>query len=59
LSPEILDVDGVRLVLAIVEYAHTTEFEQSLGIPYDANAHVADHPELRQILDSVRIESQP
>lgn len=56
---QILDVDGVRLVLTIVEYAHTTEFEQSLGIPFDADAHAADQPELRQILDSVRIESQP
>lgn len=56
---QILDVDGVRLVLTIIEYAHTTEFEQSLGIPFDADAHAADQPELRQILDSVRIESQP
>jgi hypothetical protein len=56
---QILDVDGVRLVIAIVEYAHTTEIEQAAGIPFDANAHVADQPELRQILDSVRIESQP
>lgn len=52
---QILDVDGVRLVIVIVEYAHTTEFEQLAGIPYDADAHVADLPELRQILDSVRI----
>jgi len=56
---QILDVDGVRLVIAIVEYAHTTEIEQANGLPFDANAHVADQPELRQILDSIRIESQP
>jgi hypothetical protein len=56
---QILDVDGVRLVLTIVEYAHTTEYEQSLGIPFDANAHTADQPDLRQMLDSMRIESQP
>lgn len=56
---QILDVDGVRLVIVIVEYAYTTEIEQAAGIPYDANAHVADQPELLQILDSVRIESLP
>ncbi len=56
---QILDVDGVRLVLVIVEYAHTTEFEQSLGIPFDADAHVADQPELREMLDSMRIETRP
>ena len=55
----VLDVDGVRLVHIITEYAHTTEYEQELGIPYDANAHAADQPELRQILDSIRIESRP
>lgn len=56
---QILDVDGTRLVLSIVEYAHTTEFEESLGISFDADAHVADQPELRRILDSMRIESRP
>lgn len=56
---QILDVDGVRLVVAIVEYAYTTEYEESLGIPFDANAHVADQPELREILASMRIESRP
>ena len=56
---QILDVDGVRLVLTVVEYAHTTEYEQASGIPFDAYAHTADQPELRQMLDSMRIESQP
>lgn len=56
---QVLDVDGVRLVLTIVEYAYTTEYEESLGIPFDANAHVADQPELREILASMRIESRP
>jgi len=56
---QIIDVDGVRLVLVLVEYAHTTEVEQALGIPFDADAHAGDQPELRQILDSMRIESQP
>lgn len=56
---QVIDVDGVRLVLAIVEYAYTTEYEQSLGIPFDADAHVADQPELREILASMRIESRP
>lgn len=55
----ILDVDSVRLVQIITEYAHTTEYEQALGIPYDPNDHVADQPGLRQILDSTRIESRP
>ena len=55
---QILDVDGVRLVVAIVEYAHTTEYEQDLGIPFDADAHVADQPELRAMLESMRIESR-
>ena len=55
----VLDVDGVRLVQIMTEYAHTTEYEQALGIPFDANAHAADQPELRQILDSIRIESRP
>ena len=53
----ILDVDGVRLVIVSVEYAHTTEFEQAQGIPYEADAHLADQAELRQIIDSIRIES--
>lgn len=56
---QILDVDGVRLALTIVEYAHTTEYEQSLGLPFDANAHVADQPELRRMLESIHFESQP
>ena len=56
---QILDVDGVRLVITIVEYAHTTEIEQADGIPFDADDHAADQPELRQILDSVRLESRP
>jgi hypothetical protein len=56
---QILDVDGVRLVLSIVEYAYTTEFEQELGIPFDPNGHAADQPELRAMLDSMRIESRP
>ena len=55
----ILDVDGVRLVISSVEYAHTTEIEQAQGIPYEADAHLADQAELRQIIDSIRIESQP
>jgi hypothetical protein len=54
---QILNVDDVRVVVAIVEYAHTTEFEQLRGIPLDPNAHAADQPELRQILESIRIES--
>ncbi len=53
----ILDVDGVRLLILTTEYAHTTELELSRGIPYDANAHAADQPELQRIIDSLRIES--
>ena len=56
---QILDVDGVRLVVTMVEYAHTTEFEQDLGIPFAADAHAADQAELREMLESMRIESQP
>lgn len=56
---QVIDVDGVRLVVTIVEYAYTTEFEQDSGIPFDAEAHVADQPELRAMLDSMRIESRP
>ena len=52
----ILDVDGVRLVIVTVEYAHTTEFEQLQGIPFEADAHAADLPELREMMDSIRIE---
>ena len=55
----ILDVDGVRLVINSVEYAHTTEIEQAAGVPYEADAHAADQVELRQIMDSIRIESRP
>lgn len=56
---QVLDVDGVRVVIVIVEYAHTTEFEQAAGTPLDPDAHAADQPELRQILDSIRMESRP
>lgn len=56
---QVLDVDGVRLLVSLVEYAHTTEYEQELGIPFDPNGHVADQPELRAMLDSMRIESRP
>lgn len=55
---QILDVDGVRLVIVIVEYAHTTELEVSQGIPFDPEAHLADRVELRQIMDSIRIDSR-
>ena len=55
---QVLDVDGVRLVIVIVEYAHTTELEESLGIPFDPEAHLADRVGLRQILDSIRIDTR-
>jgi hypothetical protein len=56
---QIIDVDGVRLVLVLVEYAHTTDVEEALGMDPEADAHVSDQPELRRILDSIRIECQP
>jgi hypothetical protein len=54
---EIVDTGAGLLVVRMTDFPQTSPNELGLGLPADPTRHAADQPELRAILDSVRLTS--